>query len=359
MNPCINLCAPGFWDTADSYGIIACQLARQLTGMGCHVNAYALGGTQFGNQTEDIQAITRAPLIPALGGIFMGYPPRYHLHGPMTAVGPRIALTMFESSQIPPAWADVLNRCDAVVTPSHFCREVFVSCGVTAPIHVVPLGIAPIYQPVKRDRNRPLTFLTFLDRGVRKGGLTAINAFVAAFGDRDDVRLLVKHRHHRVAPRLNNPNITMIVDDYSEAQMAELYRSADVLISATSGEGFGLIPREFAATGGISLATAWSGTADDINLWGVPLDYKLVKATWQEVKALAGRELGVWAEVDRDGLAATLRRVADNREWYKARAERNATVVARRYRWENLAATVLDLWKEIADGYNSRAKVEA
>jgi len=354
----VNICAPGYWDTADSYGIIACQMARHLAGMGVHVNAYALGGVTFGNQDADIRAITERPLRPALGGILLGYPTGYYRHGALTAAGPRIAVTMFESSRIPGDWTPIMNRCDAVVTPSTFGRDIFRECGVTVPIHVIPLGIADVYQPAPRDPNRPLTFLAFLDRGPRKGGMAALNAFVAAFGDRDDVRLILKARNQRRMIEITNPNVTVIMRDLTEAELYMLYLSADVLIAPTTGEGFGLIPREFAATGGVALATNWSGTADDIDLWGVPLDYTLVPARWDS-QSLAGHDLGVWAQVSRDSLIERLRDVADNRTEYTTRAAENAQRVAAFYTWRKFAAGVWDVWKDAANGISHRHRTLA
>jgi len=345
----INICAPGYWDLYDSYGLIACQLARQLTGMGCYVNAYALGDTRFANQPADIKKMVSRPRRPSLGAVLMGYPTGYHRHGAVTAYGPRVALTMFESSKIPADWAPVLNRCDALVTTSHFGAELFRDCGVRTPSYVAPLGLSPIYQPRKTLNQAPLTFLAFLDRGSRKGGMLALNAFVRAFGDRRDVRLILKMRHQQYPLDLLNDNVTIIAQDMSEAALYQLYLSADVLIHPSTGEGFGLIPREFAATGGVALATNWSGTADDIDIWGVPLDYTLVPARWK-TSNLKGQDLGEWAHVDTKYLAGVLRDVADRRDVYQMRAMRNAPHVGAMYDWRAFARAILGIWEGVLYG---------
>src|SRR5687768_3819641 len=76
----ITVYAPGHWDVADSYGLIACQLARHLTALGAHVNAMAMGETVLGTQPDDIRAVTSRPLLPSLGGVFLGYPDGYSRH---------------------------------------------------------------------------------------------------------------------------------------------------------------------------------------------------------------------------------------------------------------------------------------
>jgi glycosyltransferase involved in cell wall biosynthesis len=349
----INICTPGYFDIADSYGIIGINLIRQLAGAGLYVNGYALRGIDKGSQPDDVRAILGQPRVPTFGGIFLGYPVNYHQHGALIRAGTRVALTMFESSKSPQAWSPILNVMDAVVTPSRFCRDVFRDCGVTAPIHVVPLGLSPVYQPRQGPRpDRPLTFLAFLDRGRRKGGLLALNAFVRAFGERDDVHLILKAREAqsigKPALQVLNPNVTVVAQDMSEAELYALFLSADVLISPATGEGFGLIPREACATGCIVFATKWSGTAEDIDAWGWPLPYQLVKADWAEARNLAGQALGVWAKPDIDGIVSAMRNVASNREWYAALALAKAQKIHDLYSWQRFGKEVYEIWEGVA-----------
>ena len=343
------------WDPADSYGLIACQLALHLTRLGAHVNAAGLGETVMGSQPEDVRAVTSRPLRPSLGGIVLGYPTNYAHQGALLHCGPRIAITMFESTALPSGWVEPLNEMDAVIVPSWFCADVFRSCGVTVPIHVVPLGVGEIYRYAERPRGRPLTFLAFLDRGARKGGITALQAFLMAFGEDMNYRLILKSRKAKVPLEFTNPNITTIHQDMTEDELYRLYLDCDVLINAHKGEGFGLLPREFAATGGIAMTTAWSGTADGLGVWGYPLPYELVRADWKGNKSLAGQELGVWAECDPARVATHLRIVAGNREYYQERAKTAAHQAMNLYSWRAFAEQVLGIWKEAAHGYVTRA----
>lgn len=348
----INICAPSHLDIADSYGLLACELARGLTRLGVYVNLFARGERQCSAQDGEVAGIVAQPIRAALGGVMLGYPGTYAKHNGLTQVGPRVAVTMFESSIMPGAWLEPLNQCAAVITPSHFCADVFKDCGVNVPIHVAPLGVQGRYKPAKRPPGRPLTFLAFLDRGKRKGGLVALQAFLDTFGDYESYRLILKGRNVPPARRfsLTNRNVEVIQRDMSEAELYELYLSADVLIFPTKGEGWGLPPREFAATGGIVLATDWSGTADDIDAWGYPLPYKLVPADWSGNSTLEGQDLGEWAEVDTEILTHWLRRIAANRRFYQRRALRNAAAVGELYSWRKFAETVLDVVEGVQSG---------
>ncbi len=341
----INVCAPGHYDPYDSYGLIACRLVGELAALGVEVQALALGDRQHANQPEAVRAVTSRPIVPAFGGILLGYPTQFHAFGALAQYGPRVAVTMFESSKLPVGWVEPLNQCDAVVVPSTFCRDVFAAEGVTTPIHVVPLGVGEAYRPVERPADRPLTFLAFGDRGRRKGGQVAEQAFLLAFGDDMNYRFVVKTRKPKQAHQYINPNMRTVQQDMSEDELAALYAQCDVLINPHKGEGYGLIPREFAATGGVSLTTGWSGTVDDLEQWGWPLPYTLVKADWAGAKNLAGQDLGLWAEVDAGDVATVLRRVAQHREWYQAQAAARAESVRQLFSWRRFAETVLEIYR--------------
>lgn len=353
----ITVYAPGHYDIADSYGLIACQLARHLTRLGVRVNAVAMGKTVHTSQPDDIRAVTSRPILPALGGIVLGYPTGYAQHSALLFHGPRIAVTMFESSKLPADWITPLNDMNAVIVPSKFCRDVFRDSGVNVPIHVVPLGIGESYQYAPRTEGRPLTFLAFFDRGERKGGMLAQQAFTRAFGDDMRYKLILKGRTAKPGRVLTllNPNIEVIQQDYSEEELYDLYCRCDILINPHKGEGFGLIPREAAASGMFALTTGWSGTADAIELWGYGLPYSLETAHWRGNKTLAGQDLGVWASVHPDRLAIELQTVAATWQWTKQLLPAKAQAARSLYSWRTFSERVLDIWKEAAHGYARRA----
>lgn len=340
----LNVCSPSF-DEADSYGIIGAQLVKHLSAKGLHVNPFSLCPTEHGVQSAELKSLLAKPIRACFSSIILGYPTNVAKFPAIAQHGRQVAVTMFESTILPRGWREVLNTMQAVITPSTFCKQVFRDSGVTAPIHVVPLGVSCTYRPAQRPTDRPLTFLAFLDRGERKGGLVALQAFLAAFGSDTNYRLILKGRKPKVAMEITNPNIEVIQRDMSEAELNELYLSADILIDANKGEGFGMIGRQFAGTSGISLSTAFSGTLDDLEHWGNPIPCKLVPANWAGNATLEGQDLGYWAEVDPAILAHQLRRVANNRTYYQARAKRAAAYVAQRYTWAGFAEKVLRIWR--------------
>lgn len=351
----ISVYAPVHYDPADSYGLIASELVRNLTRLDLHVNAHCLGYSEHPNQDDDLRKLVLKPILPAAGGLLLGYPTIYEHYGNLANISPKIAITMFESTRIPNEWIEPLNSCDAIIVPSIFVAEAFRDSGVEKSIFVFPLGIDPLYTYQERKwEDETFTFLAFLDRGKRKGGLYALEAFNQEFSSYDNVKLILKHKEIKNPnkPKLifEDCNIETMYGDFTPAELRDLYYSCHCLINPNKGEGFGLIPREFAATGGISLSTDWGGTADLNHLWGWPIDYTLQKADWQGIEKFEGRDLGYWAEPSIPALRDQLRSVYENREEYLYQAKRKAFFARDYYDWYAFAVNVWTIWKGLRYG---------
>ncbi len=346
MDDTINLGSPN-WDPADSYGRIACELAWHLAAAGQRVNALGPGEVLRETQSEALQALLRRPIRAALGGIVLGYPTNFEQFGELVTAGPRVAVTMFESTRLPEGWVEALNACQAVIVPSRWVVDTFLEAGVTAPITRIELGISEVFRPVIRPVGRkPFTFLCIADRWRRKGWDLAVLAFQQAFGEDPDYRLVLKARAQGFPIEIAHPCVEIVREDLSEAAMQALYARCDAMVAPTRGEGLYLPPLEFAATGGMFIVTGWSGPADYAHL-GYRLRYRMTRA-WTGYERFAGQDLGEWAEPELDHLVQQMKFVAQQAgpvAW--ARAWRNAQVVRQRYDWRRFAAGVLRVWCEV------------
>lgn len=324
-----------YWNMADSYGRIAFELSDAIERLDdWHVN-------RFGPFAP------RQPMRMSIGGLLTGYPTAFQTFGEIAQVGPRIALTMFESSEAPVEWADPLNSCSSLIVPSPSQVTLFRAIGVTVPIYVHPLGIGPEFKYKMRRKKKKFRILAIGDRGRRKGAHLAMFAFVKAFGDREDVELVIKCRDYPGS--IANENIRLISKDYTNAQMAKLYQSADLMVFPSAGEGFGLPPREAAATGALTIATTYLGTADHIAQWGIPLGFKMVKA-WQGDPMWGDRsldgDLGEWAEADVDALAELMTWVKELPiEVRNGLGKHYSNNIRRLYTWDDLALGVATAWE--------------
>lgn len=252
---------------------------------------------------------------------------------------------MYEATGLPPGWAERINaRAERLLVPSPWLIEVFEEHGVRVPIHFIPEGIDPASFPYvdRSDIDRPYTFLVLADRVNRKGWDVAWRAFWLAFGDQNDVRFLIKRR----------PNTTdepSVLDFFVSAEsdrrirvwtedvpaMADIYAQADCFVFPSRGEGWGLPPREAAATGLPVIATAWSGLEVGLSDWAYPLRFEMAPSM------MPGE--GDWAEPDVRHLAELMRYCYDNRAEARMKGRRASAWLHENQTWDHAAAAFIEL----------------
>lgn len=355
MTDILNIGSPDF-DPYSGYGRKACELVAHLSQAEVHVNALYLDKAVYPTQTPALQELLAKPIVPALGGIVLGYPTTHGQYGAMLSSGHRVAQTMFESTQLPAGWVEILNECRAVAVPTPLQKTIMQKNGVRTPVHVVAEGVSETFRWVDRSKRKysaenPFKFVCWADRGMRKGWDLAVQAFVQAFGDRDDVRLVIKARKDGFKFNLTNANIQIVRTDFDEYQMQEFYAEMDCMIFPSRGEGFGLPPREFAATGGPAIVTEW--WASDVPQWGYPIRYKLTPA-WEGESEAVGKwidrqvfvGLGEWAEPNMEHLIQQMHYIHQAKpEMRHYMGKVSAANVRKLYSWKQFAEGMYGVWK--------------
>lgn len=256
----------------------------------------------------------------------------YHLNPPMLLPGIvsagipgyygalNVAYWAWELESLPADWITALDFLDALIVPSHFCREA-VSRVTDKPVCVVPhpLRIAPA-----RPRKGPTAVFTVLSvfnfgsSFQRKNPLAAIAAFREAFGADPSARLILKtsagNRYGHELAQLraaaqNAGNIEIVDAVMSETELYALYARADAYLSLHRSEGFGLPIAEAMMLGCPVVTTAWSGNLDfctDETSLLVPFDLIPFADTDRAYARVRG---GRWAEPDVLAAARQLRRL--------------------------------------------------
>lgn len=268
-----------------------------------------------------------------------------------------IGFTMFEATRLPKGWADTINAlCARLMVPCEWNREVFADNGVRVPIEVARWGIDPEEYwyidrtpsptlPRKPGEDRPYTFLWSGTPDLRKGWDVAYRAFRLAFGNRDDVQLVM---HFRAAlpgdPRFGDRNVRTIIGKVDGYKWRELLAGADAFVFPSRGEGWGLPPREAAATGLPTIATNYGGLAEEIALWGLPLSVK--GASPAEYGIWDAGEIGEWAEPDVDHLVELLRWCEANRSEAARRGCAASEFLTTQATWERTARAVMKAAQE-------------
>ncbi len=235
-----------------------------------------------------------------------------------------IGLWAWELAAFRPDWFECFGAVDEVWSNSAFEVE---AIAAVAPVPVCKIRLPVLAQPAEREAGRAAfgvpsgytVFLVAFDVGstsARKNPLLAVEAFREAFGPDDPVFLLVKFHSSSLEPQVTREvslalrgmtNVLVVAERVSEAEMALLRAAVDCYVSAHRAEGYGLNIAEFMALGRPVIATGYSGNREFLDeRTGYPIGFTLAEVGVQSGPYLPNY---VWAEPDRAGLVAAMRRV--------------------------------------------------
>jgi glycosyltransferase involved in cell wall biosynthesis len=231
---------------------------------------------------------------------------------------------VWEAPVLPPLWQRSIELLHEIWVPSRFVAEAVATTGCRIPVRVVPYAVraddAVEPMTIAAGKTAYLTMFSYESGFDRKNPIAAVKAFRRAFGDRDDVVLLVKAQgdpaSHQASHRAllaaigEAPNIAIIDRDLAASERDALIARADVMVSLHRAEGFGLTLAEALLQGKSVIATNWSGNTDFMTPdTSALIDYKLVPMS---TVAFAYRGLKAhWAEPDLDHASAEMLRFSD------------------------------------------------
>lgn len=175
---------------------------------------------------------------------------------------------------VPADWPKNAKYLSEIWVPSQFVASSLGS-EVGVPVKVVPHhvpvpGNVPLHLPEEASRS-PFRFLSIADGRSsfhRKNVAATVRIFRNAFPENKDVELTLKCRSLDLFPEFarelhcaasEDPRLRLITHTLSDAEMSQLLRSSDVIVSTHRSEGFGLVMAEAMALGRPVMATAWSG----------------------------------------------------------------------------------------------------
>ena len=230
----------------DGLGSMAEYAALGLLRVGVDVRLAPIQLDRVGLTPEVLTALDR----PTADGPLLYWTwPRMELETHLARRQEVFARTAWESSCLPRSWLPALQRCRALIVPSHFVADACRASGVTVPIVVVPDGVDPAVYHYRRRSERPgVTTLVVATLIPRKRLGAAVAAWQQAFGDDPDARLLVKARFQAGALAVADPRVRVIDSEERTRGIAHWYQQADVLL-ALGNEGFGLPVVEAMASG--------------------------------------------------------------------------------------------------------------
>ena len=256
---------------------------------------------------------------------------------------------MWELSEFPRDWEKAFSLVSDIWAPSTFCFEALRRCAglpSSVGVSVVTPAIA-MREDIVANRGlfgmrsgcfTALVMADTLSSLTRKNPFGAMRAFRTAFGDRDDVELIVKTRNLDLSPATAKAlqdevggarNIRVLDGTLTDAERLVLIRSVDVLVSLHRAEGFGLTPAEAMALGTPVIATGWSGNMEFMGEdSGALVGYRLVPV--QDGFGIYADPRSRWAEPDLEQAAGLLVRLAREPAWGTALARSARVEIVRR-----------------------------
>lgn len=311
-----------------------------------------------------------------------------------------VLFTMWEFLDVPNCYIKAFDRCDAIVVPSRFCKEIFKQV-TDKPIYVCFEGVeAEQYKYHQRklpnvSGGEKFRFLWVGAPNPRKGYPLMLEA-IKVFEQVQDVEIYIKTTVEKPSlkqflknswdnrkeimfkdnvrlawtrslrrlptPSLSgklvrmgkNQNVIFDARSLPFSELVELYKSAHCFILPTFGEGWGLTLCEAMATGCPSIATGVTGCADFFDSQvGYPIEY-----------AIQQQELANYQVVAR-GYVPNVRHMVDQmvyvcNHYQEAlkKGKKASERILNKFTWEKSAMRLADILTEI-QLKKGKAKCEA
>ncbi len=264
----------------DGYGFHGTQIATDLINFGYDVRIRAMPDERTVKSKISVDIKRRfVPMTDPQDDpweIILWPPTRQVTPGKRT-----VYFTMWESTRLPIGAVEILNKADVVVVPCEWNASCFTANGVTSPIRVAQLGIyTDIFKYTPMNMEGPTVFGAagrLAGGGARKGLGDVVAAFLKAFPTDQNVRLKIKCFPDCNVQVARDPRIILTQEVLSWAQMSDWMGSLTAFVSASRGEGFGLLQLQSLSCGRPLVATKFSGVTEFFDdECGYPVNYHLI-----------------------------------------------------------------------------------
>ena len=274
-----------------------------------------------------------------------------------------IVIVLWELMEVNPDWVETIHRFDEIWVPSSFMARAMQSVSAI-PVRVV----RPALSPVPRETTAPLPFQLPHDRCIffyaadfgsvvkRKNPEAFWRAYAAEFRPSDGAFCVVKlHYANPAHPLLleiaalaaSRPDMLLVTDSLSDAEMASLFAGIDCYVSPHRTEGLGLTLLEAMLAGKPVIATGYSGESDFVREdTALLVNYDLIEVGEGAEPYMAD---AVWADPRQDSLRRRMRQVVDDRETARAIGARGRERALKLFSLEQTSARleeeIMRIWR--------------
>ncbi len=271
-----------------------------------------------------------------------------------------IGVFLWELERVPRDWIPMFDYVDEIWAPSGFIAEA-VRKETDKPVTVIPYGMeAPYDGKLTRadfglSEEDFLALMMFDSRSAagRKNPGAAIDAFREAYGENPE--------HAKLVIKINNPKdediafveehlggktgYVLITERMEKKKLNSLIRLCDVFISLHRAEGFGLVMAEAMMLGTPCVATNWSSNTEFMNEdCACMVGYELVPVNGEYPGDDGTMQ---WAEPDAHQAAKFLKRLRDEPEYYKEKAEKGFQYISKKLSMKACAEAIKERMSQI------------
>jgi O-antigen biosynthesis alpha-1,2-mannosyltransferase len=285
----------------------------------------------------------------------------------------KAAIYNYETIPLPEVFGKAYEHVDYVLPSSEFSKRVFVEAGwPEEKLVVVPHGIHMEdfnnKDKLKLRNKNTFRFLNVSIAHYRKNIPLLVQAYYDAFTSKDDVCLVIKtqitptigkkrNRFEQLVARdiallqdkmIQNgraadslPLIELIEEKFPS--MVPLYNSCDVLVSATSAEGFGIPLLEGLAANMLVIAPRCTGQLDFLNdNNSLLVDVATMKASPQYQYWTVTDKAWTYIPIKKS-LSMQMRNAFENDKKLRKKFKKGRAETLEQFTWENAAKQILEL----------------
>ncbi len=274
-----------------------------------------------------------------------------------------IVFWLWELEEFPDLWKGCFNVIDEIWTPAEFVSEA-IRKKTDKPVYTIPYHVdAPTdprydraYFNLPEDQFLFLTMYDYQSMADRKNPQTALMSFKRAFPpENDKVGFVVKLND---TPRNIVPYVRMVMEKYSnvymipgilsKAEVNSLIGCVDAFVSTHRAEGFGLVMAESMLNGVPCIATNWSANTEFMNSdVACMVNYRMVKLKQDIGPYVRGSR---WAEPSIASTAGHMKRLYEDKEYYKRLSEDGKKYLEEKLGMERIAGLIRQRIAEILPG---------
>ena len=271
-----------------------------------------------------------------------------------------IGIFQWELETAPDDWKPLFDYVDEVWTPSEFTARTMRK-ETDKPVIPVLYGMETPYDEkltrvdfgLAEDDFLVLMMFDSNSYASRKNPGAAIDAFREAYGDNPEhVKLVIKINNPRAEDIAfveehigGKAGYLLITERMDKERLNSLIRLCDVFISMHRAEGFGLVMAEAMMLGTPAVATGWSANTEfmpeDVSC---PVKYTLIPVAGGY--QFDNGEL-MWADPDVHHAAEYLKRLRDDPEYYRQKAEGGKRYIEENVSMKRCADTIRQRMEEI------------